>query len=574
MKIMLFATAYNGLCQRVHRELILSGHQLSVELSNNADVMQQAFSNFSPDLVICPFLKHRIPDSIWQYVPCLVLHPGVAGDRGPSSLDWTIVDPVERWGATLLQANHDFDAGAIWATCEFKMRQTSKASLYRNEITQRAAKMIGEAVNKFALNNKNLSAMKLKQLTANDYQWRRLMKQFDRQIDWLRDSSASIVNKINAADSFPGVLDEINGRSVYLFGARYEAIEHADAKPGTLLGQRDEAVCRATKDGAVWIRQMKLAKSPSQSFFKLPAMRVLTTQIKLDQTLPALSSPIQNDIRVEINEQVAYLYFDFYNGAFNSEQCVQLLTQFKIISSQPEINIVVLMGGEDFWSNGIHLHCIEHAKDSAKESWRNINAINDLVESLINCDSVLTIAALRRNAGAGGAIVPLACDYVVARKGVILNPHYQLMGLTGSEYWSYLLPKRVGEKKALKLMRDCLPLLAQEALEINMVDSVFDEDPEVYHQLLVDYCQKLSKSDDYEMLLKSKNALRKKEQRYKKLSTYRSQELKLMRDIFKEPSSHYHLLRHLFVHKIDCGKTPKRLRSHTYSDEETRVEVG
>ena len=74
MRIMLFSTAYNGLCQRVHRELILSGHQVSIELSKNSEVMQLAFLNYSPDLVICPFLKHRIPDSIWQQVPCLVLH--------------------------------------------------------------------------------------------------------------------------------------------------------------------------------------------------------------------------------------------------------------------------------------------------------------------------------------------------------------------------------------------------------------------------------------------------------------------------------------------------------------------
>ncbi len=573
MRILLFATAYNGMCQRVHRELALSGHQLSIELSKESEVMQMAFSNYSPDLVICPFLKHRIPDAIWQNVPCLVLHPGIVGDRGPSSLDWTIVNPVECWGVTLLQANHDFDAGAIWSTSQFKMRQTTKASIYRNEVTQKAAKMISEAANEFAMKNKKLSTMNIKQVKAEASQWRRLMKQSDRQIDWINDSSTSIVNKINAADSYPGVLDEIEGHKVYLFGAHYEAMEHSNVKPGTLIGQRDEAICRATKDGVIWIRQLKLAKTQTKNYFKLAAMRVLTTQLKVKKDLPVLSSNVQNDIRVEIIEQVAYLYFDFYNGAFNSEQCIQLLNQFTIISSEQNVKVIVLMGGEDFWSNGIHLHCIEHATNSAKESWRNINAINNLVESLINCSSVITIAALRQNAGAGGAIIPLACDYVVARKGVILNPHYQLMGLTGSEYWSYLLPKRVGESKALELMHNCLPLIAQEALEINMVDSVFDEDANVYHQQLMSYCQALSNSADYSLLLENKKALRAKEQQHKKLSVYRNKELKLMKNIFDKPTSPYHLLRYNFVHKIDCGKTPKRLRSHEYSMNESKLEV-
>ena len=39
----------------------------------------------------------------------------------------------------------------------------------------------------------------------------------------------------------------------------------------------------------------------------------------------------------------------------------------------------------------------------------------------------------------------LAADHVSAREDVVLNPYYQHMGgLHGSEYWTYLLPRRVG----------------------------------------------------------------------------------------------------------------------------------
>jgi hypothetical protein len=39
-------------------------------------------------------------------------------------------------------------------------------------------------------------------------------------------------------------------------------------------------------------------------------------------------------------------------------------------------------------------------------------------------------------------------------RGVMLNPHYKNMGnLYGSEYWTYLLPRRVGEEGAR--MRSC-----------------------------------------------------------------------------------------------------------------------
>ena len=574
MKILILATAYNGLCQRVHRELEIEGHELTFEMSKDPKAMLDTFATFLPDLVICPFLKHRIPDEIWQQVPCLVLHPGIAGDRGPSSLDWAIVNQVEQWGATLLQANHTFDAGAIWATSTFDVEQSSKAHMYRHNITKAAARMILESVAKYSRKNKIPFKIKLRSAFTKNTKWRPFMKQEQRKIDWDEDSSLTIIDKINAADSDPGVLDKINGREVYLFGARYEQIDTSNIKGGTVIGQRDEAICRATKDGAVWIKQLKMAPSQSKSFFKLPAMRVMTTQIKAKKELPILASKVQNDISVELKDGVAYLHFDFYNGAFNSEQCKLLLNEFLITSIDPKVKVIVLMGGEDFWSNGIHLNCIEHAKNPANESWRNINAINDLVKAIIECESVITVAALRNNAGAGGAIVPLACDHVIGRKGVVLNPHYQVMGLTGSEYWSYLLPKRVGKQKALDIMHECLPMMTQEAAEMNMVDHVFDEDMESYLSQLENYCQKLVKDKNYKSLLRSKNLLRKTEEKRKKLITYRTQELKLMREIFDDPASAYHQLRHNFVYKIDCGKTPQRLVLHDNMPMERQSKIG
>ena len=60
-------------------------------------------------------------------------------------------------------------------------------------------------------------------------------------------------------------------------------------------------------------------------------------------------------------------------------------------------------------------------------------------------DTHLTVAALQGNAAAGGVFLALAADRVLARSGIVLNPHYRNMGnLYGSEYWTYLLPRRVG----------------------------------------------------------------------------------------------------------------------------------
>jgi putative two-component system protein, hydrogenase maturation factor HypX/HoxX len=74
--------------------------------------------------------------------------------------------------------------------------------------------------------------------------------------------------------------------------------------------------------------------------------------------------------------------FDFYNGAMNSAQCQRLKHMLAQVKRRP-IKVIALLGGEEFWSNGIHLNCIEAARSSADESWANINAMNDVVEEII-----------------------------------------------------------------------------------------------------------------------------------------------------------------------------------------------
>ena len=149
MKILLLTHAFNSLSQRLFVELRQREHQVSVEFDINDRVSIEAVELFRPDLIIAPFLKRAIPREIWANHICLVVHPGIKGDRGPSALDWAILNRERRWGVTLLQANAEMDAGDIWASAEFPMREATKASLYRNEVTEAAVRAVLTAIERF-----------------------------------------------------------------------------------------------------------------------------------------------------------------------------------------------------------------------------------------------------------------------------------------------------------------------------------------------------------------------------------------------------------------------------------------
>ena len=104
MNILLVSSAYNSLTQHAHVELKALQHRIGVAIVASADAIGDAVEAFQPDLILCPMLTRIIPRSIWESHRCIILHPGVIGDRGSASLDWAILNDEPVWGATAVEA--------------------------------------------------------------------------------------------------------------------------------------------------------------------------------------------------------------------------------------------------------------------------------------------------------------------------------------------------------------------------------------------------------------------------------------------------------------------------------------
>lgn len=584
MRILLISSSYNGLCQRAHVELDNLGHDISITLALSPDDVRKAVALFQPDLIICPFLKEKIPEDVWSRHLCIILHPGIKGDRGPSSLDWAIANGEEEWGVTALQAVEEMDAGDIWATATFKMRPGTKASIYRREVTRAAVKAMLETVERIESRSFTPEPLDYSKPDVRG-QLRPLMKQSERSIDWEVDKVETILKKIYAGDSAPGVLDTINGEEYYLFGAHEES-RLQGWRPGEIIAQRHGAICRAAIDGAVWITHLKKKNIEKASFYK----RLLGRGKQLDFKLPAAfvlgnaladvpESPIDplymghdktfKEIWYEERNQVGYLHFDFHNGAMSTEQCRRLLESYRLAVLRPT-RVLVLMGGSDFWSNGVHLNIIEAADNPANESWRNINAIDDIVLEILTTETKLTISSVWGSAGAGGAMVILAADKVWVREGVVFNPHYKTMGLYGSEYWTYSLPKRIGPVKALELTETPLPLGMKKAKAIGYIDEILPDTYREYHALLREKAEALAASPDFNRMLADKREQRQRDEKAKPLSAYRAAELQKMKMNFAGKfyggEVNYHEARYNFVHKVRPKETAAYLAKHMRLD--------
>ena len=546
MRILLLVSAFNSLTQRVYCFLKESGHTVNVEFSIDDKSMTNEVEEFKPEIIFSPYLTKKVPKAIWSKVPVIVIHPGVLGDRGASSLDWAVFKDEPTWGVTTLQANDEMDAGDIWATTDFKMRKTSKASLYRKEVSEIALLHVKSVLDNFYNEKfKPIRQSKLKEIHNS-------LTQDMRSIDWKRDKVVDIIRKINSSDSHPGVKDEILGVECYLYGVHNEGTLRG--KPKEILAKRDGAICLGCVDGAVWISHLR---EPHR--FKLPATYVLKQKLKgvKEIRIPLYVKPDLDtfkEITFSKIGRVGYLGFDFYNGAMSSEQCIRL--KYAIETLSEDVDILVLKGGENFFSNGIHLTILEDSKKQGEDGWSNINAMNNLVKTTLFCDKV-TVASFGANAGAGGVFLGLACDFVVARESIVLNPHYKTMGLSGSEYHSYSFPKRVGQALAKMVLDEALPIGTKKAKEIGMLDLVLPNYN--YDKELKKFCEELlSDEDEYYNFLDEKSD--RLEQDEKLIHDSKERELTKMHPEFWDKTSEFYKLRADFVYKVCPIKTPKRLK--------------
>lgn len=555
MRILLLTHSFNSLAQRLFVELTERGHAVSVELDVNDAVTREAVGLFNPDVILAPFLKRAIPGDIWHKHRCLIVHPGIAGDRGPSALDWALLEGEAEWGVTVLQAEAEMDAGPVWATATFSLRAATKSSVYRGEVADAAVEAVLASLARIEAADSGLDCAPARvdvRDPAIRGRARPMCRPTDRQIDWQSDSTAVVLRKIRSADGSPGVLDSLFGRRVRLYDAH--RADGVCGRAGDVIARCGDALARATPDGAVWIGHVREER---QTAVKLPA-----TSVFADESAGLPTAAGYEPIRYEEQGSVGLLHFDLYNGAMSTAQC-QALTAAYVKALERPTRVLVLMGGPDYWSNGIHLGVIEAAESPAEESWRNINAIDDLAREIITTTDRLVVAALRGGAGAGGVFLALAADEVWSCPGVVLNPHYKDMGnLYGSEYWTYLLPRRIGEEGAARIMQRRLPMGVAEASRLGLIDGVLPASARRNPEAIAALARAIAGDAALAQRIEEKRRRREGEERQRPLEAYRAAELERMHRNFFGFDPSYHVARYNFIYKVPKSRTPLPLARH------------
>jgi putative two-component system hydrogenase maturation factor HypX/HoxX len=549
LKILLLASAFNGLTQRVWCTLREQGHEVGVELApayRAPEALTRAVERIDPDLILCPFLKHRVPEEVWKRWTTVIVHPGPVGDRGPSSLDHTLLGQGPRWGVTALSAVEEMDAGPVWACSTFDVPEgITKSALYNSRVADAAMDCVATVLRKVKNGERPVSAAELP-LPVPGTGELPLLRRDAFALDW-RASATELARRIAAADGAPGAPALIDGRTYCLFDAA-ATTEHTGAEPGAIVGRDCESIAFATGRGTLWVGNAALLEKKRGP--KLPAAMVIDASRAPFK--PAPEAIAESVYRRE--GDIGYLSIRSYNGAMHTEQCRRLTGAVEKALTE-DTRILVITGTEHAFSNGIHLGVIDAAPDPAAEAWDNINAIDELCLAIAQAEQ-LTVAAFSANAGAGGVMAGLCADVTVARDGTVLNPYYD-MGIYGSELHTWSVANRVGEATAARLLGDKLPISVAEAKQIGLIGAVGPRDWDEFQRWLravaIGYNEPVTRGRMF-----AAKARRRAES--KPLSYYQTIELaEMARDMFDDRHG-FHAKRRAFLGKAAPAETPEKLR--------------
>lgn len=458
----------------------------------------------APDVIFCPFLKEVVPPEICEGWTTWIPHPGIRGERGPSSLSWAILNGERTWGLTMVRAEpsasaEDLDSGNVGAWRELAMPpEATMAEVYAQHMIPAAIDCAREILDRMAV-DPGYAGVPLPtygRWAAGRY--RPALRQDRLAFGW-EDHPDEILRRVRAAPF--GVRSELADQPVNVYDAHPHDLESAwfrpgdsaAQRPGEILAHRDGAVLVAAgRGGAVWIGHAKIKPADRGRGLKLPAVRAV--RARLEGMRESAAEPDRPHcprsyqvVRYRREGQVGWVHAEPYNGAFSTALCGRLLAALRYAAKQ-DTAVIAVAGGRVAWNNGIHLGVIEAADDPRAEAWANIKRMDDIAELVFNLSRghhvprrQTTIAVLGGSAGAGGAVLSACFEVVLARPSVNLNYHYAAMGLCGSELRSLALPLRAGEG-AERLLADCLPTSPAGAQRLGLVDAVGPDHPEEFER--------------------------------------------------------------------------------------------
>ena len=212
----------------------------------------EAFQNLQVDLGVMAFVTDIVPVEILEAPTrgTIQYHPSLLPKhRGPSSINWPIIQGENRTGLSIFWPDHDLDTGPILIQKEVSIEpDDTLGSVYFNKLFPLGVDAMVEAVRLVREGKAPRIEQDHSQATYEGW-----CKTKDTVIDWSM-SLSTVYNLIRGADPSPGAHSTFSGKPVFLYAA---SRSEGAGEPGTVLSIGEDGVEIAVSDGAVVVGRVR-----------------------------------------------------------------------------------------------------------------------------------------------------------------------------------------------------------------------------------------------------------------------------------------------------------------------------
>ena len=218
-----------------------------------------AFTSFNSDLCVMAFVTDIIPQAILEAPTygTIQYHPSLLPrHRGPSSMNWPIIQGETRTGLTIFWPDKGLDTGPVLLQKEVEITpDDTLGSLYFGKLFQLGVEAMVEAVDLVKSGVATRIAQDESQATYEGW-----CGANDVIIDWDRPIG-EIYNLVRGSDPSPGAGTTIDGKKIQFFAAEKREVE-TGRPPGEVTKVSETGFSIAAKGGTLFIKRVQSDGSP------------------------------------------------------------------------------------------------------------------------------------------------------------------------------------------------------------------------------------------------------------------------------------------------------------------------
>ena len=246
----------------LHQSARDSGIEVIQPKSFKSEQVLSNFKSLQPDLAVMAYVTRIVPSNFLnaptygtiQYHPSLL-----PAHRGPSSINWPIIQGEKETGLTIFWPDAGLDTGPILLQQKVAIESDDTlGSLYFDKLYPLGVEALLKSIDLV----KNGVAPRIVQdeSKASYESW---CADDSARIDWTH-TTANIYNLIRGCNPQPGAWANCPAGTVRFYDAK---IAEMEGEPGSIVATSSEGIVVATVDGAIEIRRLRENDGP-----KIPAV--------------------------------------------------------------------------------------------------------------------------------------------------------------------------------------------------------------------------------------------------------------------------------------------------------------